>query len=130
MPEKSAVSGELWRTGLVPGAQSWGYLLISCSALLAVWALFGALACARPHPRRYWPMNDLLLSVGVGSMILLALVLAELTASAQFDMASYAHSDWGAWLGVSLAVVCTSGAWLAWASWKFPHLWSVDLLAD
>jgi hypothetical protein len=130
VPEKSAVSGELWRTGLVPGAQSWGYLLVAWSALLAVLALLGALACARSHSRRHWPMSGLLLCLGVGCLILVALVVAELTASAQFDLVSYAHADWGGWLGISLAVVSSAGAWLAWASWRFPHLWGVDVLAD
>ena len=126
VPEKSAVSGELWRTGLVPGAQSWGYLLVAWSAMLALFALLGALACRFPRPRRQWPMSRLLLCLGVASLILVALVLAELTRSAQFDLVSYAHSDWGAWIGLSLAVVSSVGAWLAWASWRFPHLWGLN----
>src|SRR6185437_10738978 len=108
-PEKSADSGDLWRTGLVPGAQSWGYLLIAWSGLLAVTALFAALACVLfpPGPRRQ--LNRLLLGLGVASSILIALVVAELTTSAQYDLVSYAHSDWGAWAGLGLAVASSVG---------------------
>jgi hypothetical protein len=129
VPEKSAVSGELWRTGLVPGAQTWGYLLIAWSALLAAVALIAALACALLRPRNQRPLRRLLMYVGVASLVLVALVLPELTTSAQFDLVSYAHPDWGAWIGLGLAVVSSVGAWLAWATWRFPHLWGLDTSA-
>jgi len=130
VPERSAVSGELWRTGLVPGTQSWGYLLVAWSALLGVLALFAALACALDSPRRHWPLSRILLCPGVAALVLVALVLAELNTSAQFDLVSYAHPDWGAWIGLGLAVVSSVGAWLAWTTWRFPHLWGLDDLAQ
>jgi hypothetical protein len=127
VPEKSAVSGDLWSTGLVPGAQSWGYLLVAWSGLLAVVALFAALACALVRPRRRRPLNRLLLGLGVASLVLVALVVAELTTSAQFDLVSYAHSDWGAWTGLGLAVVSSVAAWFVWATWTYPHLWGLKI---
>jgi hypothetical protein len=130
VPEKSAVSGELWGTGLVPGAQSWGYLLVAWSGLLAVMALLAALACALGRSRRRWPLSRVLLGLGVASLVLVALVMAELTTSAQFDLVSYAHADWGAWIGLGLAVVSSVGAWLAWATWRFPQLWGLAAWAD
>lgn len=130
VPEFSAVSGLLWRTGLVPGSQSWGYLVVAWSALLTTLALLGMLACTLRRSRQTWPMNGLLLCLGAASLVLVALVSAELTTSAQFDLVSYAPPDWGAWLGLGLAVVSSLGAWLAWASWRFPHLWGLDVPAD
>jgi hypothetical protein len=130
VPEYSAVSGQLWRTGLAPGAQSWGYLLVSWSALLAVSALLAALACVLLRLRSQRRVGRLLMCIGVASLLLVALVLAELTTSAQFDLDSYAHLDWGAWTGLSLTVVSSVGAWFAWATWRFPHLWGLDASAE
>jgi hypothetical protein len=123
VPEFNAVSGALWRTGLVPASQNWGYLLISWSLLVAFLALLSALACALVRLRCSGFVDRLLSVLGVASLILVALVVAEVTTSAQFDMASYAHPDWGAWIGLALAVVSSLGAWLAWATWTYPHLW-------
>jgi uncharacterized membrane protein YhaH (DUF805 family) len=126
----SAVSPELWRTGLVPAAQSWGYLITAWSILLVVLALVDAIVCAlrRPHDRRR--MSGFLLCLAIASVLLMALVLAELTSRAQFDLVSYAPSDWGAWIGLGLAVVSSAGAWLAWASRRFPHLWGLETSTD
>jgi hypothetical protein len=126
----SAVSEELWRSGLVPAAQSWGYLIAAWSLLLVVLALVGASTRAlfRSHDR--WPMSGFLACLGVVSVVLIALVLAEVTTRAQFDLVSSANSDWGAWTGLGLAVTSSVTAWLAWATWTFPHLWGLDPSAD
>jgi uncharacterized BrkB/YihY/UPF0761 family membrane protein len=126
VPKFSAISGALWRTGLVPGSQDWGYLVVAWSALLVVGALVAAFACAfrRSHSRP--PLSGLLLCLALASVVLVAIVLAELSASAQFDLVSYAPSDWGAWIGLGLAVVSSFGAWFAWATWRFPHRWGLD----
>jgi hypothetical protein len=126
----SAVSGDLWRTGLVPASQSWGYLIAAWSLLLVVLALLGAIACALPRPRNRWPVSGFLLCIAVASVVLIALVLAELTSHAQFDLVSYADADWGAWFSLGLAVVSSAGAWLAWGSWRFPHLWGLEAFTD
>ena len=65
VPEFSAVSGDLWRTGLVPGAQSWGYLIIGWSILLVVLALVAAIACVLRRPHGRWPMSGFLLVSGI-----------------------------------------------------------------
>jgi hypothetical protein len=126
----SGVSGDLWRTGLVPASQSWGYLIAAWSVLLVVLALLGAIACALPRPRNRWPMGGFLLCIAVASVVLIALVVAELTSHAQFDLVSYADADWGAWFGLGLVLVSSAGAWLAWASWRFPHLWGLEAFTD
>lgn len=130
VPQFSAVSGELWRTGLVPGAQSWGYLITAWSILLVVLAMVAAIACALRRPHNRWPMSGFLLCLAVASLVLMALVLAELTSRTQFDLVSYAPPDWGAWIGLGLAVASSAGAWLAWASWRFPHLWGLEASTD
>ena len=88
-------------------------------------ALFAALACALVRHSRRRPLNRLLLGLGVASLVLVALVMAELTTRAQFDLVAYADADWGAWAGLSLAVVSSVGAWFAWATWTYPHLWGL-----
>jgi hypothetical protein len=130
VPQFSAVSGELWRTGLVPSAQSWGYLITAWSILLVVLALVAAVTCGLRRPFTGWPTSGWLLCLAVASGVQMALVLAELTSRAQFDLVSYAHSDWGAWIGLGLAVVSSAGAWLARASWRFPHLWGLEVSGD
>jgi formate hydrogenlyase subunit 4 len=126
----SAVSGELWRTGIVPASQGWGYLIAAWSVLLVVLALLAAIVCVLRSPRNRSPMGGLLLCIAVASVLLVALVLAELTSRAQFDLVSYAHADWGAWISLGLALVSSAGAWLAWASWRFPHLWGFEASTD
>ncbi len=123
VPQFTAVSETLWRHGPVPGAQDWGYLIAAWSVLIVVWALGAAFACAFGGARNRVPIGPLLLGLAIASVVAIVMVVAEMTASAQFDLVSYAHTDWGAWIGLSLAVMSSLGAWLAWATWCYPYLW-------
>jgi hypothetical protein len=129
VPQFSALSGELVPprspSGLVPGTQSWGYLLVSWSALLTVAAVSAAFACGVLGSRQPRRVKRLLTVVGVASLILVALVVPELLTTVRFDLVSYAHSDWGALVGLGLAVMSSLGAWFAWATWTYPHRWGV-----
>jgi hypothetical protein len=131
VPRYGAISGMLVPpsspAGLVPGTQSWGYLLIFWSAVVAVLAVVAAFSRVLLRARRSRGVSGLLATVGVASLILMALVVAELMTSVPFDLAqSHASADWGAIVGLGLALVSSIGAWLAWATWKYPHRWGLD----
>lgn len=128
VPEYSAVSPLLVPpdapAGLVPGTQSWGYLVVAWSVLLGVTAVVAVVACV-VCARRPRAVGRMLVAVGVGSLVLVGLVAAELFASVRFDLDSFAHSDWGALVGLGLAVLASGGAWFAWATFVFPHRWGL-----
>jgi hypothetical protein len=118
------------QTALRPGTQSWGYLLVAWSALLTVLAVTAIAACVVSRHRRRAGLNVLLLSVGIASVVLIALIVPEFTARVQTDLVSFVGFSWGAMVGLGLAVVAASGAWFAWATLKFPHLWGVEITVD
>ncbi len=134
-PQYSAVSASgLYappgsQAALGPGTQSWGYLLVAWSALLTVLAVIAVAACVLSRHRRRGGVN-VLLSVGIASLVLIALIIPEFTARVQFDLVSFVGFSWGAMVGLGLAVVAASGAWFAWATLKFPHLWGVEPTVD
>lgn len=117
-------------TGLAPGTQNWGYLLVAWSALLTVLAVAAVAACVLSRHWHRGRPSGLLLGVGIASLVLIALVIPEFTGRIQYDMASFVSFSWGAIVGLGLAVVAASGAWFAWATSKYPHLWGVELTAD
>lgn len=125
-PEYSAVSRVLVPpgspAGLVPGTQSWGYLLAAWSAVPAFLAVVAVLACVVGRHRDGRDLSRLLFCVGIASLVLVALVVPELMATVPYDESSVG-SDWGAIVGLGLAVLSTTGAWFAWATWTHPHLW-------
>lgn len=113
-----------------PGTQGWGYLLMAWSALLTVLAVTAIAACVVSRHRRRGGLNVLLLSVGIASLVLIALTVPEFTAKVQTDLVSFVGFSWGAIVGLGLAVVAASGAWFAWATLKFPYLWGVEIAVD
>jgi hypothetical protein len=126
-PQYSAVSGLLVPPGspaaLVPGTQSWGYLLVAWSALLAALAVVAAVACVLSRNRIARGLSGLLICVGIASLVLVALVVPELIARVPFDQELFLGFDWGAIVGLGLAVLSSFGAWFAWATWTYPSLW-------
>jgi hypothetical protein len=135
-PQYSAVSASGLYTppgsqaALGPGTQGWGYLLVAWSALLTVLAVTAIAACVVSRHRRRGSLNVMLLSVGTASLVLIALIVPEFTARVQTDLVSFVGFSWGAMVGLGLAVVAASGAWFAWATLKFPHLWGVEIAVD
>jgi hypothetical protein len=103
--------------------------LVAWSALLTVLAVIAVAACVLSRHRRRGGVN-VLLSVGIASLVLIALIIPEFTARVQFDLVSFVGFSWGAMVGLGLAVVAASGAWFAWATLKFPHLWGVEPTVD
>jgi hypothetical protein len=128
-PEYSAVSPVLRSpnvpAGLLPGTQGWGWLLVAWSALLAVTAVVAAVACAARGARHARGVRRLLLGVGVGSLVLVALVASELTGRVQFDLVSFVGFDWGELVGLGLALASSFCAWFAWATFVYPHRWGL-----
>jgi hypothetical protein len=127
-PQYSAVSGVLVPpgspAGMVPGTQSWGYLLIAWSALLAGLAVAALCICTFSRRFRYVRgASHLLVAVGIAALILVALVVAEFVPRVPFDGPDTLGFSWGAILGLVLAVVSAIGAWFAWATLNYPHLW-------
>jgi hypothetical protein len=123
-PEYAAVSPIL-PAGLLPGTQGWGFLLVAWSALLAVLAVVAAVVCAARGARHPRGVRRLLTGVGVGSLVLVALVAAELSGRVRFDLVSFVGFDWGALAGLGLALLSSFGAWLAWATFAYPHRWGL-----
>jgi len=109
--------------GLVPGTQSWGYLLVAWSALLGALAVAAILVRALRRNREGRGLSRLLLCVGGASLVLVALVIPELGVKVFYDEVSTVGSDWGAVVGLGLAVFASIGAWFAWATWTHPSLW-------
>ena len=118
------------QAGLVPGTQSWGYLLVAWSALLAALAVAATVVCALGRRRSARDLSRLLLCVGGASLVLIALVVPELGAKVLFDEASSVGADWGAAVGLGLAVLASIGAWFAWATWTAPSLWGLHPAED
>jgi hypothetical protein len=116
--------------GLGPGTRNWGHLLVAWSVLLTGLAVIAVAACVLSRHRRRGGLNGLLLSVGIASLVLIALVIPEFTGRVQFDMASFVGFSWGAVVGLGLAVIAAVGAWFAWATLRFPHLWGIELTED
>lgn len=129
VPEYTAVSSMLTppssAAGLVPGTQDWGSLLVAWSALLAVTAVVAAVAGAALGVRHARGVGRLLMSVGVGSLVLVALLVPELFVRVRFDLDSFVGFDWGALVGLVLAVVSSLAAWFAWATFAYPHRWGI-----
>jgi hypothetical protein len=125
----NAISGSLAPpsspTGLVPGTQSWGYLLTVWAALCAILAGAAACSCVFSCRRNRRVGSRFLVGVGASSLVLVALVVPELLARAPFDEVTVG-SDWGAFVGLGVAVVSSIGAWFAWATWTYPHRWGLD----
>jgi hypothetical protein len=110
-------------TGLIPGSQSWGFLLVAWSVLVAGLALGAVIACARNPLSQVRRLNRLLLSVALASLVLISLVVLELTAKVHFGDGPIIGYDWGAIVGLGLAVVSSIGGWFAWATSTYPRLW-------
>jgi peptidoglycan/LPS O-acetylase OafA/YrhL len=128
LPQFNAVSGYLVPpgspAGLVPGTQSWGYLIEAWSLLLAGLATSAAVACAvSRRRRRHRHLRGLLLAVGVASLILVALVTAEFVPHVPFDGPATLGFSWGTLIGLALALASAIGACFAWATLRFHHLW-------
>ena len=124
-PQYNAVSQDLApplsSPGLAPGTQGWGYLLVVCSVLVAGLAVVAIIACVRRRNRSAGT-NRLLLCVAIASLDLIALVVLEMTATLHFGDGPRLGFDWGAIVGLALAVLSSVGAWFAWASNAYPWL--------
>jgi hypothetical protein len=134
-PQYSAISGVLAPpgspAGLVPGTQNWGYLMVGWSVLLAGLTVVAAVSCA--VSRRFRHVRGLchvLVSVVLASLILMALVVLEFVPRVPFDGPDTLGFSWGTVVGLGLAVLSSIGAWFAWATLRFPHLWNTDPLVD
>jgi hypothetical protein len=125
----SAISGDLVPpgspAGLVPGAQSWGFLLVAWSTMCAVMAVVAACACVVNRHRNPQAVRRFMVGVGFASLVLVALCVSELLVRVPFDEVTLG-SDWGAMVGVGLAAVCSFGAWFAWATFTYPRLWGTS----
>jgi hypothetical protein len=51
-------------------------------------------------------------------------------ANVQTDQVSFADSSWGTIVGLGLAILAAIGAWFAWATIKFPHLWGIEPVSN
>lgn len=134
-PQYSAISGVLVSpgspAGLVPGTQHWGYLMVAWSVLLAGLAVVAAVSCAASRRFRcVRGLSHVLLSVAIVSLILIALVVLEFVPRVPFDGPDTQGFSWGTIVGLGLAVLSSIGACFAWATLRFPHLWSTDPLVD
>jgi predicted transporter len=104
--------------------------MVAWALLLALLALVAVADCvARRQAHRCGP-HGLLLLVGVASLILAVLVVPEFMANVQTDLVSFAGSSWGTIVGLGLTVLAAIGAWFAWATVKFPHLWGIEPGSD
>lgn len=66
----------------------------------------------------------------LGVLALMVLVIPELVVRVSYDEASTLGFDWGAIVGLGLAVLASVGAWFAWATWTCPSLWGPHPSAD
>jgi hypothetical protein len=60
----------------------------------------------------------------------MALVVLEFVPRVPFDGPDTLGFSWGTVVGLGLAVLSSIGAWFAWATLRFPHLWNTDPLVD
>lgn len=109
-------------SALVPGTQKWGYLLLAFAALVACSALVALIACVRSRSHLGGGPSRLLLCVAVASFALVVLVILEMRATVHFGDTPLG-SDWGAIIGVSLALLSSFTAWFAWATITYRWLW-------
>jgi hypothetical protein len=127
-PQYSAVSGFLVPpgspAGVVPGTQSWGYVIIAVSILLAASAAAAAVVCARSRRfRRMRGLSHALAAVGMVSVLLAVVVALEFVPRVPFDGPATLGFDWGTILGLGLAVLSCVAAWFTWATVRYPHRW-------
>ena len=111
--------------GLVPGTQSWGYLLAAWSTLCAVMAVVAACACVVNRHRNPPAVRRTLVGVGLATLVLIALCIPELLVRVPFDEVTLG-SDWGAAVGLGLALLSSFGAWFAWATYAHPSQWGTS----
>jgi hypothetical protein len=71
-------------------------------------------------------LSRLLLFLGIESLVLVALVVAEFVPRVPFDGPDTLGFCWGTPIGLGLAVLASIGAWFAWTTWTYPWLWGLD----
>ena len=134
-PHYSAVSGVLVPpgspAGLVPGTQKWGYVIIAWSVLLAGLALVAAVSVCRESslPTRPGPRPPPCVR---GHRVIDpdSARRARTRAASSVRRAGQLGFSWGTVVGLALAVASSIGAWFAWATLRFPYLWSSDPLVN
>jgi hypothetical protein len=107
---------------LAPGTQSWGYLLVVWSAVVVGLAVVAISACVRSTRRKLPAPARLLLCVVAAALVLVALGISEITAKIPFGDGPPLTYDFGAVLGVVLAVLSLISAFVAWATTRYPWL--------
>ena len=133
-PQYSAVSEPLVRPGspggLTPGTESWGHLMVAWSTLVTTLAVVAVVACAVNRHRHLRSLGRLLICVGLASLVLVALVVPEFTATVPYDLVSTVGFSWGAIVGLGLAVLSSLVAWFAWATLRYPRHWGLEPSED
>lgn len=104
--------------------------MVAWALLCTVLAVVAVVACAVNGSRRRGGPKGFVLVVGIASLVLIALVAPEFGGRVQYDMASFVGVTWGAIVGLGLAVSAAAGAWFAWATLQFPHLWGLEPTGD
>ncbi len=126
IPRYSALSSDLvpplHSSALVPGTQKWGYLLFASAALVAGLALAALIVCVRSRSHLGGGPSRLLPCVAITSLALVVLVILEMKATVHFGDQPLGF-DWGAVIGVALAVLSAFGAFFAWATIRYRWLW-------
>jgi hypothetical protein len=84
-------------------------------------ALVAVIASVRSRSHRGREPRRLLLCAGTASLVLVTLVTLEMTANVHYGDQHLGY-DWGAILGLALAVLSSSGAWFAWATHRYRWL--------
>lgn len=112
---------------LAPATRNWGYLLLVWSGVVVGLAVL-AIAVRVRHTHRAGRTPDrLMFCVTVAALVLLALVISEVTATIPFGDGPPLTYDFGAIVGLVLAVLSFISASYGWAITRYPWL-AFDLL--